>query len=91
MRKLIVICLISASCTAVAEDKNTYNPHSYGAPTLYYSPEGERQRQEAKELELIKERNVIEKDRLDVERERLVEERKYERKVYDNESEGKYQ
>jgi hypothetical protein len=85
MKNLIALCLLSASCVAVAEDKNAYNPNSYGSTPLYYSPEGERQRQEAKELELLKERNVIEKERLEVERQRLDEERKYERKVYDNE------
>ena len=76
MRKLIATTLLTLSLNAIAydrdndKDSNKYNPHSYGAPQLYYSPEA---RQEREEKELLKESNRIAEERLEIERERLQE------------------
>lgn len=76
MRMLFAISLMFFSFCVSAYDKsgtkdgNSYNPHSYGAPTLYYSPEGKREREELQEL---KESNRIAKEQLEVEKEQLQE------------------
>ncbi|PPK75600.1 hypothetical protein B0F87_10566 [Methylobacter tundripaludum] len=76
MRKLIATTLLTLSLNAIAYDRdndkggNKYNPHSYGAPQLYYSPEA---RQEREEQELLRESNRIAEERLKIERERLQE------------------
>jgi len=76
MRKLIATTLLTLSLNAIAydrdndKDSNKYNPHSYGAPQLYYSPEA---RQEREEQQLLRESNRIAKQRLEIERERLQE------------------
>lgn len=74
MKKLIVTIPLTLSLTAIADDHrdSRYDPHSYGAPQLYYSPEA---RQEREERQLLRESNRIAKERLEIERERLREER----------------
>ncbi|HEY8098455.1 MAG TPA: hypothetical protein VIE65_20520 [Methylobacter sp.] len=74
MKKLTITILLALSLNANAADQqsNPYNPHSYGAPQLYYSHEARREREEQ---ELLKESNRLAKERLEVERERLREER----------------
>jgi len=76
MKKLISIMLFLLAFNASAFDKSEsnneikYNSHSYGAPTLYYSTEGKREREEQ---ELLKESNRINQEQLNVEREQLQE------------------
>ncbi|WP_432742915.1 hypothetical protein ABXJ76_18930 [Methylobacter sp. G7] len=75
MKKLIAITLLAMSSIVIAYDRqdNSYNPHSYGSPQLYYSAESIRER---REQELMKESNDIAKERLEVDRERLREEKR---------------
>lgn len=54
-------------------NSNEYNPHSYGSPELYYSTESMRER---KTQALIKQSNDIAKERLEIERKRLRDERR---------------
>lgn len=76
MKKLILMSVFITSCNVIANDRNddrqgnSYNPHSYGSPQLYYSAESIRER---REQELMKESNSIAKERLEVEREQLHE------------------
>lgn len=76
MKKLFSILIFALSFCVSAYDKNerteenSYNPHSYGAPTLYYSPEARREREEIQEL---RNSNRIAKERLEVEKEQLQE------------------
>lgn len=63
---------LSSIATAADQQRNQYNPHSYGAPQLYYSPEA---KQEREEQQFLRESNQIAKERLEVERERLQETR----------------
>ena len=76
MKKSIVVILTMLSANAVSEDQkgNRYNPHSYGAPQLYYSPESIRDREEQT---LLREANQLARERLEVEQERLQQEREY--------------
>lgn len=76
MKKSIVVILTMLSENAVSDDQtgNRYNPHSYGAPQLYYSPESIREREEQA---LLRESNQLAKERLEVEQERLQQEREY--------------
>ncbi|MDP1664058.1 MAG: hypothetical protein Q8L79_02950 [Methylobacter sp.] len=75
MKKIIAITLFATSLNVIAADQSgtAYNPNSYGAPQLYYSAESIRER---REQELMKESNDIAKERLEVERELLREEKR---------------
>lgn len=79
MKKIIAITLLTTSLNVIAYDRNddrqvnSYNPHSYGSPQLYYSAESIRER---REQELMKESNDIAKERLEVEREQLQEDKR---------------
>jgi hypothetical protein len=72
MKKIIAIILLNIPLSVIANDQagNTYNPNSYGAPQLYYSAESIRERQEQ---ELLKESNRIAKERLEVDQQRIQE------------------
>lgn len=77
MKNPIAIVLIAFPLYAIAadqQDSNKYNPHSYGAPQLYYSPEA---KQEREEQELLRESNRIAQERLEIERERLEDDRRF--------------
>jgi len=79
MKNIIAVTLMVISFNVIAYDhndtrqNNSYNLNSYGSPRLYYSAESIRERQE---LELLKESNRIAKDRLEVEREQLQEDKR---------------
>ncbi len=79
MKNIIAVTLLIISFNVTANDRNdtrhsnSYNPNSYGSPQLYYSAESIRERQE---LELLKESNRIAKDRLDIEREQVQEDKR---------------
>ena len=79
MKNIIAVTVLIISFNVTANDRNdarqsnSYNPNSYGSPQLYYSAESIRERQE---LELLKESNRIAKDRLDVEREQVQEDKR---------------
>lgn len=63
----VIIAATTASCGATAKDY-VYGPHSYGAPTLYYSHESIQQRQE---LELLQKSNEIAEKQFNLEVEQL--------------------
>ena len=76
MNKIILITLYFISFIVIADDKNQWNsypPHSYGSPQLYYSAESIHER---REQELMKESNNIAKERLEVERKQLLEDKR---------------
>ncbi len=72
MKSFFLIWLMFFSFGVSAYDKNegsgdnSYNPRSYGAPTLYYSPEA---RQEREEIQELREANHLAKELLEAERE----------------------
>ncbi|MEI8209807.1 MAG: hypothetical protein WCG16_11420 [Methylococcales bacterium] len=76
MNKIILITLYFISFIVIADDKNQWNSYpsySYGSPQLYYSAESIHER---REQELMKESNNIAKERLEVEREQLLEDKR---------------